>query len=218
VTALLAMPTAVAGLLGAHDRAVVVGALHRADVASAALAGTPRLPATAHRTLDDRVGGVLHDLLDIDLGELVVEAWGEGGELAVAAARGRRGRAVEEITPADHRITSTHHPTVDVLAGGRTVTTLRFDLVVSLRLRRVGALVGGGFLLAVPRGRLLAQATLTLDGQVLLAGTGRGPLAAVLRLGDGLLLPGGGAPQEQREIQPGGLLRLPHPAGDDVPS
>lgn len=215
MTALLAMPTTVAGLLGAHDPAVLAGALHRADVAPAALAGTPRLPATAHRTLDERVGGVLHRLLEIDLGELVVEAWGEGGELAVAAARGRRGRAVEEVTPADHRITSTHHPTVDVLAGGETVTTLRFDLVVSLRLRRLSALVGGGFLLAVPRGRLLARATLGLDGRELLAGSGRGPVAAVLRLGDGRLLPTGDAVPAGDE--PGELLRLPHPAGDDLP-
>jgi hypothetical protein len=216
VTALLAMPTTVAGLLGAHDQAVLEAALRRADVASAALEGTPRLPATAHRTLDERVGGVLHRLLDIDLGELVVEGWGDGGELADAAARGRHGRSVVEVAPADHRITSTHHPTVDVLAGGEAVTTLRFDLEVSLRLRGVVALVGGGFLLDVPHGRLLAQATLALDGREVLTGTGRGPVSAVLQLGDGLLLPDVAVAAEQGAA-PSRVLRLPRPARDDGP-
>jgi hypothetical protein len=221
MTALLARPTAVVGLLGAADPATLVSALRRAEVAAAALAAAPELPASAHRTLDERVGGVLHRLLDIDLGELVVEGWGDGGELADAAARGRHGREVVEIAPADHRITSIHHPTVDVLAGGEAVTTLRFELAVSLRLRGVVALVGGGFLLDVSDGRVLAQADLGLDGRPVLAGTGRGPLAALLRLGDGLLLPGadpsaGPAPTSTAPTStaPGSLLRLPRPADD----
>jgi hypothetical protein len=216
MTALLAMPTAVGGLLGAPDAAALTAALRRADVAGAALAAAPRLPAAARRTLDERVGAVLHRLLDIDLGELVVEGWGDGGELAEAAARGRHGRSVAEVAPADHRITSTHHPTVDVLAGGEAVTTLRFHLEVSLRLRGVVALVGSGFLLAVPRGRVHAQACLALDGREVLTGAGRGPVSALLRLGDGLLLPdapaaasgGGDAP-------PSPVLRLPRPAHED---
>jgi hypothetical protein len=216
VTALLAMPTAVARLLGVADPAALAAALRRADVAGTVLAAAPRLPSAARRALDERVGAVLHRLLDIDLGELVVEGWSDGGELADAAARGRHGRSVTEVAPADHRITSTHHPTVDVLAGGEAVTTLRFHLEVSLRLRGVVALVGGGFLLDVPDGRLLAQATLALDGREVLTGSGRGPVSAVLRLGDGLLLPDPAVPARQ-DATPSRVLRLPRPAREDGP-
>jgi hypothetical protein len=216
VTALLAMPTTVAHLLGVGETAALTAALRRADVAGAALAAAPRLPAAARRALDERVGGVLHRLLDIDLGQLVVEGWGDGGELVEAAVRGRRGRSVVEVAPADHRITSTHHPTVDVLAGGTAVTTLRFELEVSLRLRGVVALVGGGFLLAVPHGRLLAGATLALDGREVLTAEGRGPVSAVLQLGDGLLLPDTAVPAG-RGAAPNTVLRLPRPIRDDAP-
>jgi hypothetical protein len=217
MTALLATPTSVARLLGAAEPAALAAALRRADVAGAVLAAAPRLPAAAHRSLDERVGGVLHRLLDLDLGELVVEGWGDGGELADAVARGRHTRTVAEIAPADHRITSTHHPTVDVLAGGEAVTTLRFELEVSLRLRGVLALVGSGFLLAVPRGRLVAAATLSLGGREVLTGTGRGPVAAVLQLGDGLLLPATAAAAGDDAPTPSRVLRLPRPARDDPP-
>ncbi|WP_214407141.1 hypothetical protein [Pseudonocardia lacus] len=205
MTALLAMPTTVASLLGAHRGDVLADALHRNGVAERALRGTPRLPADAERVLDQRVGEVLHRLLDVDLGELVVEGWAERMELADAVLRTRVGRAAEEVRIGDHRITSTHHPTVDVLAGGAQVTALRFELVVTLRLRRVVAVVRGGLLVDVPAGHLAADAVLTLDGDELLRATGRGPVGAVVRLGDGLLLPGP-------------LVAHPRPVESDVPA
>jgi hypothetical protein len=169
---------------------VLAGALRRNGVADRVLAGTPRLGADAGHVLDQRVGEVLHRLLDVDLGELVVEGWAERMELADALLRTRVGRVAEEVRVGDHRITSTHHPTVDVLAGGSPVTSLRFELVVALRLRRVVAVVRGGLLVDVPVGQLTATATLTLHGEELAAADGRGPVGAVLRLGDGLLVPG----------------------------
>jgi hypothetical protein len=190
MTALLAMPTTVASLLGVHRSEVLSDALRRAGVADRALVGTPRLAAGAGRVLDQRVGEVLHQLLDVDIGELVVEGWAARMELADAVLRTRVGRAAEEVRIGDHRITSTHHPTVDVLAGGSPITALRFELVVTLRLRRVLAVVRGGLLVEVPVGHLTADAVLTLDGRELAGATGRGPVGSVLRLGDGLLLPG----------------------------
>jgi hypothetical protein len=190
VTALLAMPTTVGSLLGAHRSEVLAGALRRTGVADRVLVGTPRLGADAGRVLDQRVGEVLHRLLDVDLGELVLEGWAERTELADAVLRTRLGRVAEEVRVGDHRITSTHHPTVDVLAGGSPVTALRFELVVALRLRRVVAVVRGGLLVDVPVGQLTATAALTLHGEELVASSGRGPVGAVLRLGDGLLVPG----------------------------
>ncbi|MCO1655223.1 hypothetical protein [Pseudonocardia humida] len=190
MTALLAMPTTVASLLGAHHSEVLSGALHRAGVAERVLVGTPQLPSDAGRVLDERVGEVLHRLLDIDIGELVVDGWAERMELADAVLRTRVGRAAEEVRLGDHRITSTHHPTVDVLAGGSPITALRFELVITLRLRRVVAVVRGGLLVDVQAGHLTADAVLALDDEPLIGATGRGTVGALLRLGDGLLLPG----------------------------
>jgi hypothetical protein len=214
------MPTTVASLLGAHRPEALADALHRHGVAGRALAGTPRLPADADRVLNRRVSEVLHRLLDIDLGELVVDGWAERMELADAVLRTRVGRAAEDVRMADHRITSTHHPTVEVLAGGSPVTGLRFELVVTLRLRRVVAAVHGGLLVDVPTGSLTAEAVLTLHGEELLRATGRGPAGAVLRLGDGRMLPGPLVPLPGSAAAGARALVLPmrRRAGDDPPS
>jgi hypothetical protein len=217
VTALLAMPTTVAYVLGAHDPAVLARALRDGGVARHALAGTERLAASAYRSFDERVGRVLHQLLELDLGELVVDGWAGRADLADAVVRTRMGRAETEVVLADHRITSTHQPAVDVLAGGVAVTALRFDVVVRLRLRGVVALIRGGLLAAVLRGQLTAEAELTLDGRRLLAGNGRGAVRSVLRLGDGLVLPGVVGPD--REPDEGAergstVLHLPIPESD----
>ena len=218
MTVLLAMPTTVAYLLGAHDPAVLARALRDGDVAAHALAGTQRLAASAHRSFDDRVGRVLHQLLGVDLGGLVVDGWSGRADVADAVARTRLGRSDAEVALTDHRITSTHQPAVDVLAGGIAVTSLRFDVVVTLHLRGVVAMVRSGLLVAVHRGQLVADAELALDGRQLLAGTGRGPVRSVLRLGDGLVLPGIARPDDDRDERhdgPSTVLHLPLPERDE---
>lgn len=209
MTALLTMPTTVAYLLGAHEPVALTRALGRAEVAHDALAGTERLTASAYRTFDERVGGVLHKLLDIDLGGLVLDGWSGRTELADAVGRTRTGRAEVPVSMSDHRITSTHQPAVDVLAGGLAVTALRFDLVVTLYLRGVQAVVRSGLLVSVRRGQLLADAELSLDGRPLLSGTGRGTVGSVLRLGDGLLVPGGAGDHPEPEDHVPDVLHLP---------
>lgn len=212
MTTLLAMPTTVAYLLGAHDPAVLARALHDGEVAAHTLAGARRVAASAHRSFDERVAQVLHQLLSVDLGGLVVEGWSGRADLADAVARTRLGRGDAEVALADHRITSTHRPAVDVLAGGNAVTALRFDVVVTLQLRGVLTLVRNGLLVAVHRGQLVADAELSLDGRPLVAGTGRGAVRSVLRLGDGLVLPGIARPDSDPDERPDGpstVLHLP---------
>jgi hypothetical protein len=80
--------------------------------------------------------------------------------------------------------------------------------------------VRGGLLVAVRRGQLLADAELSLRGRPLLAGTGRGAVGSVLRLGDGLLVPGG-ADEPEPDGGPSEVLHLPLPrrnCSDSPPS
>ena len=217
MTVLLAMPTTVAYLLGAHDPAVLARALRDGGVAARTLVGAPQAARSAHRSFDERVAEVLHRLLEIDLGDLVVEGWSRRAELADAVTRTRLGRSGADVELGEHGITSTHQPVVDVLAGGVAVSELRFDVVVRLRLRGALAQVRGGLLVAVSRGQLAAEAELSLGGRRLLAGNGRGPVRSVLCLGDGLVLPGVVRPDvaEERNDGPSTVLYLPVPGRDE---
>ncbi|HZG92966.1 MAG TPA: hypothetical protein VEZ42_22375 [Pseudonocardia sp.] len=201
MTALLVMPASVRFLLGVDDPAVLTRALQRADVGRDALTG--RLRGVAGRVLDERVARVLHGLLDIDLGGLVLDGWAERADLAAAVVGTGLGRvSATEVAPPDHRITSTRHPAVDVLAGGTEVAALRFDLTVSLRLRGVVVQVRDGLLTSLVGGQLVAAAELSREGRVLLSGIGRGPLAPVLRLGAGAPLPDPPAPDPPARVLP----------------
>ncbi len=221
---LLVVPATVRFLLGADDPAVLTAALQRGGVARDTLAGRSRRSGAAHRVLDERVARVLHELLHLDLGRLVLDGWAERPDLVAAVLRtGLDPGPGAGIPLADHRITSTRHPTVDVLAGGTGVTALRFDLTVSLRLRGVVVLVRDGLLTAPAGGQLVAQAELSLAGRVLLTGAGRGPLGAVLRLGDGIALtdPPDPSPDPPDPADPDPLARVlpwPRRADEDEPA
>jgi hypothetical protein len=175
--------------------------LRKADVSSKALAASPSADPRAYPVLDGRISEVLRGGVEVDLGSMVIAAWTGYQHLRDAATRTCDGGPPEDVVLAEHEITSTHQPVVDILVNGARVETLTFDLVLSLILRSVIAVVHGGKLVALRGGEVAAEARLELRGTVLAKGE-RPCLAGVLvQLGDGVQL-----------VSPGSAVPSPAPA------
>jgi hypothetical protein len=186
-------PLTVADVLGGGDpgraAAALERGLERADVAEDALKSVGTVGAAAYRLVDQRVAQALGGQLDTDLGGLILDGWLKYRELVAAAARTRDSPGQrEDVVLTEHEITSTHHPTVDVIVDGAVVCTLAFELTVSLVLRGVIAMVERGRLTALRGGDLVAGACISLSGRELARGEYRCVVGLVVRLGDGVVL------------------------------
>jgi hypothetical protein len=185
--------TTVAAVLGGGDPARADERLERglaqADTAERALSSVGAFGAATFRLLDRRVVEALHGPLAVELGGWLLEGWRKFQELAAAAERTRDNPGPsEDVVLVDHEITSIHHPTVDVIVNGSVVTTLTFELTVTLELRGVVAVVREGRLTAIRCGDVLAGARLALEGRELCRGELPVVIGALVPLGDGIEL------------------------------
>lgn len=188
-------PWTVAALLGDSDPRWSEHALGVAHVGRRALAGLGQLAAATYPALEARVGEVLRGALQIDIGGLALTAWSGYRELVEAAERTRDAPgAPEDVVLAEHEITWSQQPAVEVIVDGTPRTTLQFDLSVSLTMRGVVAVVGAGMLVGLRVGDVLVGARLALWEQELAAREVMCLVGALVRLGDGVpLVAGAGA-------------------------
>lgn len=186
-------PMTVATLLGSGDpnRAgpAVEHGLRRVDAAGAVLASAGHLGKEAFRLVDQRVAEALGGPLAIDVGVLVLDGWRKYRELVAASERTRDAPGQpEDVVLGDHEITSTHHPEVDVIVDGSLVSTLTFELTVSLELRGVIAIVEKGRLTTLRCGDVVAGARISLWDQELARGEVSCVVGMLVQLGDGVML------------------------------
>jgi hypothetical protein len=196
---------------GDPDRGVrqLEGGLERADAGGRSLAKVGPFPAVTCKLVDERVAEALRPQLGAQLGGLVLDGWLKYRELVDVAER-TRGAAgsSEDVVLAEHEITSTHYPVVEVFIDGSLVTTLNFTLTVSFVLRSVIAEVAHGRLTALRGGDVLARARISLWNQELARGESRRlVVGAVVRLpGGGVELlsgaPAAGPPQAPAPLPP----------------
>lgn len=169
--------------------------LREERVSRTALAKAGATTARSGGVLDERISAVVRDAVDVDLGGIVITSWTGYRALREAAARTRDAPGPPEpVVLAEHEITSTHQPLVDILIDGTQVQRLTFELVLALTLRSVVAMVDRGKLVAVRGGQVAASAALTLNGVTLAEGKHTWLPGAVVRLGDGIPLIGAVAP------------------------
>jgi hypothetical protein len=73
--------------------------------------GAKKLSGAGRKAANDQVAAVAHGLLDLDLGGLVIAAWGKWADLTAAAKRTFATQDSSEVVElAVHTITSTHRP------------------------------------------------------------------------------------------------------------
>lgn len=170
-------------LAQALDEHGVLGSL---DTALGLVARTTREAAS------DQVAAAADGLLGLDLGDLVIAGWRKQGQLAAAAERTAANPGTSELVElATHRVSSVHHPYVELLVNDVRVTTVNFELDLEFEITALVATVRDGHLVSLHSGDCDLSATLTAAG-VRLASRRRHfdlPLAVrwplLLRLGGG---------------------------------
>jgi hypothetical protein len=166
--------------------------------------GAKRLSGAGRKAANDQVAAVAHGLLDLDLGGLVIAAWGKWADLTAAAKRTFATPDSSEIVElAVHTITSTHHPSVELLVNDVHLATVHFELAVKFVIKGLVATVQDGRLIAVHSGDCDLTATLAAEGRQLAKREAHLQLPVVVRMGSGLpLLHDVEAPPVSLSVQP----------------
>ncbi len=143
----------------------VAHSLNERGITGSAVEGVRRLSASARQAVEDEIATVADGLLDFDLGNVLVSGWRKYTELTCAAERTLAVPGSEEVVIlAAHKVSSTHHPSVELLVDGVKVETFVFELTVEFALTGVVAVVRRGELVALRGGACVITATLTFEG------------------------------------------------------
>lgn len=119
------------------------------------------LLATASHAAQQVLDGKLLDgftqlLQRLDLAALVIEGWRTYTKLIEAAHRSRSTpKEPQKVVLSTHQITSTHHPTIDVIINETQRYTARLTVTITFDLRLVRAIVQNGALVALEAGSCL---------------------------------------------------------------
>ncbi|GAB3406776.1 hypothetical protein [Flindersiella endophytica] len=139
--------------------------LHERGPARTAMYGISRLGTEALGVVDEQVAGMVHNLLEYDVGDLLVRGWKAYSQLRSAARRTVENSGQEEVVElATHTVTWIYKPKVDMLVNGRKVNSLEFVLTVEFEINGLVAVVRNGHLMALRSGECVITTTLTLEG------------------------------------------------------
>jgi hypothetical protein len=95
----------------------------------------------------------------------VVAGWRKQGQLAAAAERTAANPGTSEVVElATHRISSVHHPYVELFVNDVRVTTVNFELDLEFEVKALVATVRDGHLVSLHSGDCDLSATLTAEG------------------------------------------------------
>ena len=148
------------------DVNVVERSLREQGSLGAASATVASLGAGTRSLLDREVAAVVSGLLDIGLDDVLLTGWQkvqalrDAGERSLATSPS--GEELVEL--AQHSVSSTHSPHVDLLVNGKRIATIEATIVVSLDIDALVAVVAGGRLIALRSGSCLAKLIVTVEG------------------------------------------------------
>jgi hypothetical protein len=119
---------------------------------------------TTREAAGDQVAAVANGVLALDLGDLVIAGWRKQGQLAAAAERTAANPGTSELVElATHRVSSVHHPYVELLVNDVRVTTVNFELDLEFEVEALVATVRDGHLASLHSGNCDLSATLTAE-------------------------------------------------------
>ena len=119
---------------------------------------------TTREAAGDQVAAVANGVLALDLGDLVIAGWRKQGQLAAAAERTAATPGTSELVElATHRVSSVHHPYVELLVNDMRVTTVNFELDLQFEVKALVATVRDGHLVSLHSGDCDLSATLTAE-------------------------------------------------------
>lgn len=148
-----------------------------------------RLSSTARRVACHRLAQTATDLADVNLGDVVVAGWQKYTTLTDAARRTLDRPGTEEFVDLlSHRISSVHHPQIDVFVDDVLIGSLQFELRLDVVVRAFVATVREGRLIAVEGGTCRLTASLSWQETTIAAQEAELELGALLDLGAGVPL------------------------------
>jgi hypothetical protein len=167
-TAIAAQPFTVSTFLFGEDQdteQALAQALHEHGVLGFMGTTLEHISEDGREAASNQVAAVAHGLLDLDLGDLVIAGWRKQGQLAAAAERTAANPGTSELVElATHRVSSVHHPYVELLINDRRVTTVNFELDLQIEVKALVATERDGHLVRLHSGDCDLSATLTAEG------------------------------------------------------
>jgi hypothetical protein len=113
----------------------------------------------------NQVAVAAHGLLDLDRGDLVIAGWRKQGHLVAAAERTAANPGSSEVVElATHRVSSAHHPFVELLVNDAHLATVTFDLDIEFVVKALVVTVRDGQVVSLHTGACDVAATLAAEG------------------------------------------------------
>jgi hypothetical protein len=197
-TAIAAQPFTVSTFLFGEDRdteQALAQALHEHGVLGSAGTALELVSEAGREAASHQVAVVANGLLNLDLGDLVVAGWRKQGQLAAAAERTAANPGTSEVVElATHRISSAHHPFVELLVNDVHLATVTFDLEVEFVVKALVVTVRDGHVVSLHTGACDVAATLAAEGIQLASRQAHFELPLVVRWPLLLRLGGGSDP------------------------
>jgi hypothetical protein len=170
-------------------------ALHEHGVLGSTGSALALVSEAGREAAGDQVAVVANGLLDLDLGDLVVAGWRKQGQLAAAAERTAANPGTSEVVElATHRVSSAHHPSVELLVNDVQVATVTFDLTIEFVVKALVVTVRDGHVVSLHTGACDVAATLAAEGVQLASRRAHFELPLVVRWPLLLHLGGGSDP------------------------
>jgi hypothetical protein len=134
------------------------------EVVAGAGGDLARLTEQGRGAAEEQLASVAAGLLDLDLGDLLIYGWRTRERVLEAARQTRQAPGRREVVQlGTQRVTSEHHPTVELLVDGVKVHTFRFQLTVTFDVEVAALVVQNGLLTGLKAGDSVVSGTLTLQ-------------------------------------------------------
>jgi hypothetical protein len=131
--------------------------------ASLARAGT-QLASSTRETLASEIGAAISDAEDIEVGDLMIYGWRTHRHLVEAARRTLKAPGRKEVVHlAQHQMTATRHPVVDLTASGVRLYSAHFTVTVTVDIGLADAVVKQGRLTKLTTGGFSVLAVLEAE-------------------------------------------------------
>jgi hypothetical protein len=167
-TAIATQPFTVSTFLFGEDQdteQALAQALHEHGVLGSTGTTLDLVSQAGREAAGNQVAVVAHELLDLDLGDLVVAGWRKQGQLAAAAERTAANPGSSEVVElATHRVSSAHHPSVELLVNDAHLATVTFDLDIEFVIKALVVTVRDGHVVSLHTGACDVAATLAAEG------------------------------------------------------
>ena len=111
------------------------------------------------------------EMIDLDLGTLLVSGWRKYSTLVQAARRTAAAPGSKEVVEIlSHRVGVAGHPSVELLVDEVRVATVHFDLTLDFVITALAAVIERGAIVALASGRCETTAALAVEGVTVASG------------------------------------------------